>query len=88
MTSNFTFAFNRMIPPSAWANAPVSRAPVSRAPVSRAPVSNAPVSRAPVSNAPVSRTAAIANVPMTRSNRFSMTRMINFKSSGGCRACN
>ena len=68
MTSNFTFAFNRMIPPSAWANAPVSRAPVS--------------------NAPVSRTAAIANVPMTRSNRFSMTRMINFKSSGGCRACN
>ena len=58
MTSNFTFAFNRMIPPSAWANAPVSR------------------------------TAAIANVPMTRSNRFSMTRMINFKSSGGCRACN
>ena len=78
MTSNFTFAFNRMIPPSAWANAPVSRAPVS----------NAPVSRAPVSNAPVSRTAAIANVPMTRSNRFSMTRMINFKSSGGCRACN
>jgi hypothetical protein len=24
---------------------------------------------------------------VTRSNRFSMTRMINFKSSGGCRSC-
>jgi hypothetical protein len=80
MTSNFTFAFNRMTPPSAWATAPapVSRAPV---PVSRAPV---PVSRAPV---PVSR-APDSNAPVTRSNRFSMTRMINFKSSGGCRSCN
>ena len=77
MTSNFTFGFNRMVPASAaasWATAPaISR---SNAPVFRAPVS---VSRAP-SNAP----AAV----MTRSNRFSMTRLINLKSSGGCRSCN
>ena len=83
MSFNFTFGFNRMVPPSAsasWATAPaISRAP---APVSRAP---APVSSAPVSRAPA---AAITNVPVTRSNRFSMTRMINFKSSGGCRSCN
>ena len=102
MTSNFTFGFNRMVPASAaasWANAPaISRAPVSRAavPVSRAPVpvsraavpvsrARAPVSRAPVSRAPA---AAAANVPVTRSNRFSVTRLINFKSSGGCRSCN
>jgi hypothetical protein len=25
---------------------------------------------------------------VTRSNRFSVTRLINFKSSGGCRSCN
>ena len=83
MTSNFTFSFNRMIPPSAWANAPVSRAPVSRAAV---PVSRAPVSRAaaPVSRDPTTAAAA----PVTRANRFSMNRMINFKSSGGCRSCN
>ena len=97
MSFNFTFGFNRMVPPSAsasWATAPaISRAP---APVSRAPApvsrASAPVSRAPapVSRAPVSRApaAAITNVPVTRSNRFSMTRMINFKSSGGCRSCN
>ena len=83
MTSNFTFGFNRMVPASAaasWANAPaISRAAV---PVSRAAVPvHVPVSRAPV---PVSR----APVPVTSSNRFSVTRLINFKSSGGCRSCN
>ena len=76
MTSNFTFGFNRMVPASAatsWANAPaISRAAV---PVSRAAVPvHVPVSRAPV--------------PVTSSNRFSVTRLINFKSSGGCRSCN
>ena len=91
MSSNFTFGFNRMVPPSAaasWATAPAisrSTAPVSRAavvPVSRAP---APVSRA---TAPVFRDPATsAAAPVTRANRVSMTRMINFKSSGGCRSC-
>jgi len=98
MTSNFTFGFNRMVPASAaasWANAPaISRAPVSRAavPVSRVPVPRAavpiPVSRVPVSRAAVPIPRAAAAVPVTRSNRFSVTRLINFKSSGGCRSCN
>ena len=37
------------------------------------------VARAPVSRAPV---------PVTRSNRFSINRLINVKTSGGCRSCN
>ena len=92
MTSNFTFGFNRMsfnaVPRS---NAPVPRfavpAPVSRVPVPRAAVP-IPVSRVPVSRAAVPIPRAAAAVPVTRSNRFSVTRLINFKSSGGCRSCN
>ena len=84
MSSNFTLGFNRMVPPSAWATAPaISRAPAA-APVSRAPAT-APVFRSTAAAAPVSRAPAPA---VTRSNRFSMTRLINFKSSGGCRSCN
>lgn len=85
MSSNFTLGFNRMVPPSAWATAPaISRAPAA-APVSRAPAA-APVFRSTAAAAvPVSRAPAPA---VTRSNRFSMTRLINFKSSGGCRSCN
>ncbi len=100
MSSNFTFGFNRMVPPSAaasWATAPaISRAPATafRAPATafRAPATAfrapAPVSSTPATafRAPVSVSGA--NAPVTRSNRFSMTRMINFKSSGGCRSCN
>lgn len=37
--------------------------------------------------APVRASRAPA-APVTSSNRFSVNRLINFKSSGGCRSCN
>ena len=40
-----------------------------------------PAPRAPAPRAPAPR------VPVTQSNRFSMNRLINLKSGGGCRSC-
>lgn len=55
-----------------------------RKPLNVAPAVSPPaVSRAPP---PVVLRAPVA--PTTNSNRFSITRLINVKSSGGCRSCN
>lgn len=45
------------------------------------PAPRAPAPRAPAPRAPAPR------VPVTQSNRFSMNRLINLKSGGGCRSC-
>ena len=47
-----------------------------------APVAAAPVAAAPVA---VARSAPDAATPY---GRFSINRLINYKSSGGCRSCN
>ena len=79
MNSNYMFAFNRrpLGPP-----APVAAAPVAAAPTAAAPVAAAPTAAAPVA---VARSAPDAATPY---GRFSINRLINYKSSGGCRSCN
>ena len=52
------------------------------APVAAAPVAAAPTAAAPVA---VARSAPDAATPY---GRFSINRLINYKSSGGCRSCN
>lgn len=76
MNSNYMFAFNRrpLGPPAPVAVAVASSA-AAAAPVAVASSADA----APVA---VARSAAPA------SGRFSINRLINFKSSGGCRSCN
>ena len=74
MNSNYMFAFNRrpMGPPAAAAPAPVADA------------RSAPV----VADARSAPVVADARSAPDSAGRFSINRLINFKSSGGCRSCN
>lgn len=50
-----------------------------------------PLNVAPAVSPPVVSTHVVLRAPAaptTNSNRFSMTRLINIKPSGGCRSCN
>ncbi len=81
MNSNYMFAINRrqMGTGPAAGTSPAARS-LAPAPRSLAP--------APRSLAPAPRSLAPAPSPAPSGDRFSINRLINYKSAGGCRSCN
>ena len=88
MNSNYMFAINRRQmgtgPAAGTSPAARSLAPAPRS-LAPAPRSLAP---APRSLAPAPRSLAPAPSPAPSGDRFSINRLINYKSAGGCRSCN
>ena len=89
MNSNYMFAFNRrpLGPPAPVAVAVASSA-AADAPVAVASSAAADAPVAVASSAAAAAPVAVARSAAPASGRFSINRLINFKSSGGCRSCN